>query len=160
MTTKNTKNGKKGEPTIEEKYKSMTDHEHILKLPDTYIGGIEEDDIKMWVYDVLTNKMVNKNIKYVPGLFKIFDEILVHSRDQTVRDKTCTEIKVSIDENTGTISVWNNGENGIEVEIHKDAECYVPEMIFGRIRTSANYEQTKKIVGGNERCRVSFLIAP
>ena len=102
MTTKNTKNGKKGEPTIEEKYKSMTDHEHILKLPDTYIGGIEEDDIKMWVYDVLTNKMVNKNIKYVPGLFKIFDEILVNSRDQTVRDKTCTEIKVSINNRKAT----------------------------------------------------------
>src|SRR3972149_2038013 len=98
-----TKKVKSNEPTIEEKYKSMTDHEHILKLPDTYIGGIEEDDIKMWVYDEDANRMVHRTIKYIPGLFKIFDEILVNARDQTVRDTTCNQIKVSIDEDNGVI---------------------------------------------------------
>lgn len=146
MSTK--KNVKTSEKTIEEKYKSMTDHEHILKLPDTYIGGIEEDNIKMWVHDAEKHRIVNRSIKYIPGLFKIFDEILVNARDQTVRDKTCNEIHVDIDETTGVISVWNNGEEGIENVIHKEANCYVPEMIFGRIRTSANYEQKNKLVGG------------
>lgn len=146
MTSKNNKNVKGGEKTVEEKYKSMTDHEHILKLPDTYIGGIEEDDIKMWVYDETAHRMVFKVIKYVPGLFKIFDEILVNARDQTVRDSTCNEIRVNIDD--GYISVWNNGEAGIENVIHKEANCYVVEFIFGKIRSSGNYEQKGKIVGG------------
>lgn len=137
------------EMTVEETYKSMTDHEHILKLPDTYIGGIEEDNIKMWVYE--NGKIVNKFIKYIPGLYKIYDEILVNARDQSIRDKTCSEIRIIIsqsDEDPGTIKVWNNGDNGIPVEFHKVEKCYVPEMIFGKIRTSSNYEEKGKIVGG------------
>ncbi|QKF94001.1 DNA topoisomerase IIA [Fadolivirus algeromassiliense] len=148
MSTNQVKGKNAKSQTIEEKYKSMTDHEHILKLPDTYIGGIEEDDIKMWVYDSQANRMVFKVIKYVPGLFKIFDEILVNSRDQTVRDSTCNEIRVTIDEANGIISIWNNGDNGIENDIHKEAGCYVAEFIFGTIRSSGNYEQKGKIVGG------------
>lgn len=136
----------KKELTVEETYKSMTDHEHILKLPDTYIGGIEEDNIKMWVYE--NGHIVNKFIKYIPGLYKIYDEILVNSRDQHVRDKTCNEMRVTIDSDTGTISVFNNGENGIPVVLHKEEKCYIPEMIFGKLRTSSNYEVKGKIVGG------------
>ena len=139
---------KKNEPTIEEIYRSMSDHEHILKLNDTYIGGIEEDDIKMWVYDEINDKMVFKTIKYIPGLYKIFDEILVNARDQKVIDNTCNEIRVSISSETGIIIIWNNGEKGIPIEWHKIDECYVPELIFGRIRTSSHYDQTKKITGG------------
>lgn len=136
------------EMTLEDKYKQMSDHEHILTLPDTYIGSIVEDIMKMWVYDPEKNQMVFSQIKYVPGLYKIFDEILVNSRDQTVRDKTCNEIRATINIETGEITIWNNGDNGIEVEFHKEAGCYVPEMIFGMLRTSANYSQVGKIVGG------------
>ncbi|ARF09433.1 DNA gyrase/topoisomerase IV [Indivirus ILV1] len=134
--------------TVEETYKSMTDHEHILKKPGMYIGGIEEDNIYMWVFDSEIKKMVYRSIKYIPGLYKIFDEILINARDQKIRDKTCTEIRVKINEETGELSIWNNGENGIPVVIHKVEKCYVPEMIFSKIRTSSNYEQDKKIVGG------------
>lgn len=148
MASKQVKSKNDIKPTIEETYKSMSDHEHILKLPDTYIGGIEEDDIKMWVYDQEKDRMVYRSIKYVPGLYKIFDEILVNARDQSVRDKSCTEVRVTIIPETGTIIVWNNGDEGIPVVIHKEEKCYVPEMIFGKIRTSSNYEQKGKIVGG------------
>jgi len=153
MSIKKAVNSKsKNELTIEEKYKSMTDHEHILKLPDTYIGGIEEDDIKMWVFNEETKHLVFRVIKYIPGLFKIFDEILVNARDQTVRDPSCNEIWVMINKETGFITVWNNGDNGIEVVIHKEAGCYVPEFIFGTIRSSGNYGDEARIVGGKNGC--------
>lgn len=141
------KNKIKGK-SVEDIYKSLTDHEHILQLPDTWIGGIEEDDIKMWVFDQEKNKMVFRTIKYIPGLYKIFDEIMVNSRDQWVKDKTCNQIKVNIDPETGTIKIWNNGDDGIPVVWHNVEKCYVPEMIFSKIRTSSHYEQTKKITGG------------
>ena len=147
MSTKGNGN-KNDKQNVEEIYKSMTPHEHILKLPDTYIGGIEEDNIKMWVYDENLKCMVLRPIKYIPGLYKIFDEILINARDQRIRDPTCNEIRVKIDQETGTIIVWNNGEDCIPIVIHKKEECYVPEMIFGRLRTSANYENKGKIVGG------------
>lgn len=142
----NVKSGEK--QTVEEIFTSMTPEEHILKLPDTYIGSIVEDSNKMWVYDREKKCMVLKIIKYIPGLYKIFDEILVNARDQRIRDPTCDEIKVSIDSETGTICVWNNGDDCIPIVIHKTEKCYVPEMIFGRLRTSANYGHKGKTVGG------------
>ena len=44
-------------------------------------------------------------------------------------------IKVDIDAEKGTISVWNNG-GGIPIEIHKEHGCYVPELIFGKFQFS------------------------
>jgi len=37
--------------TIEETYKKMDQHKHILHAPDTYIGSIEDTTCKMWIYN-------------------------------------------------------------------------------------------------------------
>ncbi len=50
----------------------------------------------MWVYDEVTKKIVNKEIRYVPGLYKIFDEILVNAADNKQRDPSMNTIKVDI----------------------------------------------------------------
>ena len=134
--------------TVEEEYTHKTDHQHVLDLPDTYIGGIEEDDIKMWVYDEVLKRIIFKLIKYIPGLYKIFDEIIVNARDQSIKDGTCNKIRVNIDKTTGTITVYNNGNKCIPIQIHKELNVYVPEMIFGMLRTSGNYDQKGKITGG------------
>jgi len=39
---------------------------------------------------------IQKKIKYVPGLFKIFDEIIVNAADNYQRDKRTTKIKIDI----------------------------------------------------------------
>lgn len=41
------------------------------------------------------------------------------------------QIKVTIDQANNEISVWNNGK-GVPIEIHKEHNVYVPEMIFGK----------------------------
>lgn len=46
----------------------------------------------------------------MPGLYKIFDEILVNASDNYQRDKSMDTVKVVIDENRNFISVWNNGK--------------------------------------------------
>lgn len=74
--------------------------------------------------------MVFKKIEYVPGLYKIFDEILVNASDNFQRSPDTSKIEVNIDNETGRISVKNNGK-GIPVKIHKKEKVYVPEMIFG-----------------------------
>lgn len=38
----------------------------------------------MWVYDNATKGMVFRNVTFVPGLYKIFDEILVNAADNKV----------------------------------------------------------------------------
>lgn len=62
--------------TVEKIYQKKTQLEHILLRPDTYIGSVERVEQEMWVWNFETEKMVKKSIKFVPGLFKIFDEIL------------------------------------------------------------------------------------
>lgn len=51
----------------------------------------------MWVIDMKDEKMQMREIDYVPGLFKIFDEILVNAADNYQRDKTMDTLKVDID---------------------------------------------------------------
>ena len=91
--------------------------------------------------------MVKKKVTYVPGLIKLFDEILVNAGDNTKEDETCNLIKVSIDRDENSISVWNNGK-GIDVEIHPKHNMLVPELIFGELLTSTNYDDTEKRVTG------------
>ncbi len=135
--------------TVEERYQKKELHEQIIARPGTYIGSTQEHTVNMWVLDTENDKMIQKTITYVPGLFKIFDEILVNARDHSERDPTCKTIKVSIDKETGEISCYNDGDNGIEIVIHKDHNVYLPELLFGHLLTSENYDDTvKRTTGG------------
>jgi len=46
-----------------------------------------------WVYDAASNKLVQKTVAFTPGLYKIFDEILVNATDNKVRDPTMKEFE-------------------------------------------------------------------
>lgn len=96
----------------------LTHLEHIMKRPDTYIGSVERQTDKMWVYNSTTESMEFRDVSYVPGLYKIFDEILVNAADNKHNDKNMSEIRVTLDRETGEVSVKNDGK-GIPIEIHK-----------------------------------------
>jgi DNA topoisomerase-2 len=133
-----------------------TDKQHILDNPDTYIGSVESIDADTWIMSEDGDKIIEKNITYIPGLFKLFDEGIVNCRDHVVRMKTkvdsnvdnalpVSHIDISI-EPDGTITMVNDG-NGIDVA-QKDG-VWIPELVFGHLRTSTNYnKEEKKIVGG------------
>ena len=135
-----------------------TDKQHILDNPDTYIGSVENVDSDMWIMNETNDQIIEKNINYIPGLFKLFDEGIVNCRDHVVRMQTKIEQKVDnslpvtyIDiaiQEDGTIVMINDG-NGIDVVQHPEYKTWVPELIFGHLRTSTNYnKEEKKIVGG------------
>ena len=144
--------------TLANKYQQKTDKQHILDNPDTYIGSVEKIDSQQWVLNDDNSKIFEKNIEYIPGLFKLFDEGIVNCRDHVVRmqqaitngQKNCipvTNIEITIEED-GTIIMLNDG-NGIDVAEHPEHKIWIPELIFGHLRTSTNYDKTeKKIVGG------------
>ena len=144
---------------IEKIYQKKSQLEHILLRPDTYVGSVEPLKEIMWIYQQDTTtaedgttttkgKMVQREISYVPGLYKIFDEILVNAADNKQRDKKMTCIRIDINAETNTISVWNNGK-GIPVVMHKDEKMFVPTMIFGHLLTSSNYnDEEEKVTGG------------
>eukprot|EP00747_Dinoflagellata_sp_TGD_P131249 gnl/TRDRNA2_/TRDRNA2_174938_c5_seq6.p1 gnl/TRDRNA2_/TRDRNA2_174938_c5~~gnl/TRDRNA2_/TRDRNA2_174938_c5_seq6.p1 ORF type:complete len:1372 (-),score=438.03 gnl/TRDRNA2_/TRDRNA2_174938_c5_seq6:62-4120(-) len=138
-----------GERTVEQIYQKKTQLEHILLRPDSYVGSTERQSAEHWIMDDSTNKMVKKTLQYVPALYKIFDEILVNAADNLVRDpENMDYIKVDIDAEAGVISVTNNGK-GLPVVMHKEHKCYVPELVFGHLLTSDNYnDNDAKTVGG------------
>jgi len=135
-----------------------TDKQHILDNPDTYIGSVETVDADMWIMNETSDKIIQRNISYIPGLFKLFDEGIVNCRDHVVRMQTkidanvenslpVTYIDIAIQED-GTIIMINDG-NGIDVVHHPEYKTWVPELIFGHLRTSTNYnKEEKKIIGG------------
>lgn len=100
-----------------EQYQKLTQLEHIIKRPDTYIGSVERTTESMWVFNSETSQMEMRKVSFVPGLYKIFDEVLVNAADNKQRDPSMKVIKVMVDREKGEISVENDG-NGIPVEIH------------------------------------------
>jgi DNA topoisomerase-2 len=140
---------------LAQQYQQKTDKQHILDNPDTYIGSVEKVDAEHWVYDEATQKIVLRPIHYIPGLYKLFDEGIVNCRDHVIRmiqlaspdKKVVTHIDIDIAAD-GTITMTNDG-NGIDVAKHPEYGIWIPEMIFGHLRTSTNYNKDeKKIVGG------------
>ena len=141
--------------SLAKQYQRKTDKQHILDNPDTYIGSVENVDSNMWIYDNDQEKIVYKSIEYIPGLYKLFDEGIVNCRDHVIRmiqsallDKHfVSNIEINVEED-GTIIMENDG-NGIDVAKHPEYDLWIPEMIFGHLRTSTNYNtEEKKIVGG------------
>ena len=134
-------------------YKKHTHHQHILELPDTYVGSTKTNEEVRWLFDGI--KMVYKRIKFNPGLYKIFDEIVVNARDEFVRSTMTAgmtpikRIDISVTNKDGDciISVENDGD-GIPIEENAEG-VMIPEMIFGQLLTSSNYDKTEqKVVGG------------
>ena len=130
---------------IEEKYQKKELLEHILFRPDTYIGDVSEKREKMRIFDNINNKIIFKDINYSQGLYKIFDEILINASDRVNRNIGCNTIKVNIKDNC--IQIWNNGE-GIDVVMHKKEKRYVPELIFGVLLSSTNYNDNEERTTG------------
>lgn len=136
------------EMSVNEKYQKKTHLQHIKDLPDTYIGSIEPVTEPMWVMSGGGDELVCKPITYIPGLYKIFDEILVNASDHKMRCLALKSIKVTLDAASGRIAVWNDG-SGIDIAIHAETGVYAPELIFGHLLTSGNYDATeKKVTGG------------
>lgn len=137
-------------------------YEHILLHPDTYIGSVEPVKELKWILKTETTtdtndntvtkkgRMIQKEISYVPGVYKIFDAILVNAADNKQRDKKMTCIRIDINPEANTISIWNDGQ-GIPVVMHKDEKMFVPTMIFGHLEETSNYDDEQKKLAGSRK---------
>jgi DNA topoisomerase-2 len=148
--------------SLSSKYQKMTDLEHILKKPDTYIGSIQLTECTEYT-TIIGEESASISLatfSHIPALYKLVDEGLVNMRDHVIRQAQAikdgkpdalpvTSIEVEVDAATGTITMTNDG-NGIDIAQHPEHKMWIPEMIFGHLRTSTNYAEDKKekIVGG------------
>tara|TARA_Y100000389_G_scaffold197201_2_gene231329 strand:- start:7670 stop:11065 length:3396 start_codon:yes stop_codon:yes gene_type:complete len=142
---------------MKEVYTKKKLRDHIYDTPDTYVGG--EHLIEETIPVLNGTKISYIQGEYIPAIYKIFDEIIVNSRDAWIRgimkgsDYPVTKMKVWINKNTGEISVYNDGK-GIDIvdhetEVDSDGnKIMTPQLIFGELLTSSNYEEKGKVVGG------------
>lgn len=135
-------------------YKKLSHREHILELPDTYLNSVETNKDSRWLYNSKSQKIEFKDIQFNPALAKCFDEILVNARDEIIRSKNVTyiDVKCGMVDGVYTITIKNDG-SGIPIEYSKEKNdkgefIYTPELIFGHLLTSGNYNKEEKIVGG------------
>jgi len=149
----------KGKPKpkdVSEIYKKMSHIQHVLEKPDSYVGSVELEDTEQDTYVEIDGhpKIQKKQFKYCPAFYKCFDEFLVNAHDHAKRqqkvisDGDLTAIKVStikiyIDETNQSISFWNDGD-GIDIELLPEHGIYPPELIFGSLLTSTNYDKDEQ----------------
>lgn len=140
-------------------YRKQTHREHILSLPDTYIGSIEtaEEDVFLLEDD----KFVAARIPVNPGFYKLVDELLVNAHDHVIRLRqrnSATPVKhISISCDGHFIEIENDGDP-IDVAKHPEHDMYIPQLIFGELLTSTNYDkEEKKLVGGKNGYGVKLV---
>lgn len=139
------------EKTIEQKYQTMDEISHILSRSGMYVGSIKPEEKDLFIYNIDTAKMQNKTIEYIPAMLKVVDEVISNSCDEFRRKDNMglTQLFVTISKKKGRIIVRDNG--GIPVVKHKEAGIYLPQFIFGQLRTSSNYDDTddRNVIGTN-----------
>jgi len=70
---------------IAQKYKKLTDIEHVLLRPGMYIGSTQPHTAVTWAYDEAETKMIKRELTWNPGLQKLFDEVISNSVDESKR---------------------------------------------------------------------------
>ncbi|KAK2960421.1 putative DNA topoisomerase 2 [Blattamonas nauphoetae] len=114
---------------VKRKYRRLDQIEHVLQRPDTYVGSLDPTSVQTYVMDESTQRMTERTLTYVPGLYKIFDEILVNASDNKQRDRAATDvspkiemtyIEVKINKEKGMISVENDG---FGIPIYSRSDC-------------------------------------
>jgi DNA topoisomerase-2 len=137
---------------MEQKYQIKSEIEHILSRSGMYVGSTSSNVVNYPLYLPSKNKIqLMSGIGKNDGLLKLIDEIISNSIDEYRRKDSLfqiTEISIDVD-NTGFVTVQDNG--GILVEIHKQTGKLIPELIFGTLRSSSNYDDTqeREVVGTN-----------
>jgi DNA topoisomerase-2 len=139
---------------LEGKYQIKSEIEHVLDKSGMWIGSINGELIRYPLFVPSKNKiLLLNNIILNAGLIKLIDEVLSNSIDEYRRRGKdalfdITEISVKILED-GFIEIKDNG--GISVTKHKQTGILIPELIFGHLRTSSNYDDSKnrEVVGTN-----------
>lgn len=130
-------------------YESMSHIEHILHRSNMYIGSIAPTPHEVDVYNPATQKIEKSTCNWSVGATQLFNEVLSNAVDNFTEssrnnyynvEPDTPFIEIVMDQNV--LSITNYGEP-IPIEYKPENNMYVPEMIFGTLLTSSNYQHTK-----------------
>jgi DNA topoisomerase-2 len=130
-------------------YRQLKLHQQILHRPDNYVGCMRMQMADEYVADIKEDEIhiSKQKIRYVPALLRIFIEAISNAIDNKWRSDEmkvpCKKIMINIDSETGLTQIWNDGFT-IPIEINEQTQVYNPEMIFGKLLTSSNYDDSEQ----------------
>jgi DNA topoisomerase-2 len=131
---------------VEQKYRKLTDVEHVLLRPGMYVGSIKPHDSELFLLGS-DNKFKKTQVTYNPAFLKIFDEIISNSVDEHKRNPKLNKIEVTVNREKGLVTIWDNG--GIPVQKHKEYDEWIPELIFSNLKTGSNFDDSEeRLVAG------------
>jgi DNA gyrase/topoisomerase IV subunit B len=124
---------------------TISNRTKVLKRPARFIGSTSLIEENTFIFE--NNRVVKKNIKFVPGLIKIIEEVIDNSIDEAVRTnfKFANKIQISTKEDwiNDWISVKDNGR-GIPIQPTKnedgtDGKTLMPEGAWTLLNTGSNF---------------------
>lgn len=124
---------------IEEKYKKLTDEQHVLLRPSMYLGSMKPSTSMKFIID--DEMIVKKETTFIPAFLKLIDEIVMNSIDESKRvGSKLNSIKVDL--SSDKVIIHDNG--GIEVVKNKDHNEWIPEMVFSNMRAGSNFSDDEE----------------
>lgn len=130
------------------KYQKVSGREHILLRPDMYTGSTDPE-VSSNTIITESGSLETKEFETVSAFLQCVEEIMMNAADRvaafhesnnTIKERTKT-IKVEVTEDY--VSVYNDGD-GIDSEVVEEYGIHAPELIFGHLRSSSNYEDSNK----------------
>lgn len=133
------------EQEIKDEHKVFeTVEEQALHRPGMWVGSRKSQLRQLAIF--ADEQFKDTEVEIIPAVAKLVEEVIVNSADEHVRTKdgklrgwTLDKIKIKLDE-TGKLSVWDNG--GITSQLHSTG-MYPVELIFGKLFSSSNYDDTE-----------------
>ena len=125
-----------------EKLIKLSDRDHVLTVPGRYIGSILPITTNLFMLE--SDKIVRKEVTYVPSIVKLVKEVLDNAVDEAVRTnfKYANKIKINLSED-GTITIWDNGRG-----INHDNDG--PLLAWANLRAGTNFNKDgNKTIGQN-----------
>ena len=125
-------------------YNKMTHEQHIMNITDTYIGSDEQVERTARLLQFIEGKprIYDDTITLPEGVERLFIEILSNSSDNVDRSRRMGipigDIRINM--NSTMISIRNGGLP-IPIELHPTEKVYAPQLIFGNLLTSSNYDK-------------------
>lgn len=142
-------------------YQELDLHQHVLKRPDTYVGSVRKEKSIEFVFNNNEKRIEEKEFKVIPAVVRLFIEALSNAVDNKWRSDEqnieCKYIRIHVDKETGETSIQNDGM-AIPFRDHETSNVPIPEMLFGRLLTSSNYnDEEERYTSGKNGLGVSLI---
>lgn len=128
-------------------FKILTDKEHVLARPNTYIGSVVPSPREEWILGD-DGKIKRSTLNYPEGLLKIINEIIDNSLDEYKRTDGKYSNKISVKISSDKITVEDNGR-GLPVQKAEDGS-WIPVAAFTKLRAGTNFgDEDRQTIGTN-----------